>query len=230
MKITQVLLGLFIALIGCSSVAKPRVSHAKTSNEKPTTAEQVDVLAQVRDKYAKYEQINLKIQKTTYLEVLDKTKVSPQMMFITNQGEIRVDTEDVPKSTTILANKKAIVIDEADPEFGGPVRILISKNPSLKQSQAFLSVLFGKGDLAKFYTVTKKDAATYDLKAVDKNISAQKVQIKVDADNLQIQSIIYWDELKNKITLEMQTTAFLKEKNPKLFQYKIPKDAEVTEI
>ncbi len=225
MKITQILLSLFIALIGCSSMAKPKVSSVK-----PTTSQQVDVLEQIRNKYAKYEQINFKIQKTTYLEVLDKTKVSPQKMFITNQGEIRVDTEDVPKSITILANKKAIVIDEADPEFGGPVRVLISKNPTLKQSQAFLSVLFGKGDLAKFYAVTRKDKTTYDLIAVDKNLSAQKVQINVNADDLQIQKIIYWDELKNKITLEMQATAFLKEKNPKLFQYKIPKDAEVTEI
>ncbi|MCB0347686.1 MAG: hypothetical protein KDD37_02575 [Bdellovibrionales bacterium] len=225
MKIAQIILSALIALIGCSSVAKPKVA-----NTKPTVVEQTDALTDIRKKYANYEQINLKVQKTTYLEVLDKTKVSPQAIYVTNQGEIRVDTEEVPKSITILANKKAIVIDEADPEFGGPVRVLVSKNPTLKQSQAFLTVLFGKGELSKFYSVSRKDASTYDLKAVDKNLSAQKVQIIVNAEQLQISKIIYWDELNNKITLEMLTTAFLKERNPKLFQYKIPKDAEVTEI
>jgi outer membrane lipoprotein-sorting protein len=197
---------------------------------KPTTSEQVDVLQKIREKYSNYQQVNLKIKKTTYLEVLGKTKVSPQKMFITDKGEIRVDTEDSPKSSTILADNKALVIDEPDPEFGGPVRVLVNKSPMLKQSQAFLTVLFGKGDLEKFYKTTKKDGKFYDLKAVDSNISAQKVQIKVDADGLQIQQIVYWDELKNKITLDIETTAFLKERNAKLFQYKIPKGAEVTEI
>jgi outer membrane lipoprotein-sorting protein len=221
---------LLLCTISCEhSLAKPKVATA-SEKAKPTTIEQVDVLDSVRKKYANYEQINLKIKKTTYLEVLDKTKISPQKIYVTNQGEIRVDTEDVPKSSTILANNKALVIDEADPEFGGPVRVLVSKNQNLKQSSAFLTVLFGKGELSKFYTVTKKTGDVYSLKAVDSSLSAQKVEIKVNAENLQMSQIVYWDELKNKITLDIETTAFLKERNGKLFQYKIPKDAEVTEI
>lgn len=230
-KFTVLFLLLFS--IACEhSLAKPKVGPVdkKTKNVKPTTTEQVDVLDSIRKKYANYEQINLKIKKTTYLEVLDKTKISPQKIYVTNQGEIRVDTEEIPKSTTILANNRALVIDEADPEFGGPVRVLVSKNQNLKQSSAFLTVLFGKGELSKFYTVAKKTGDIYSLKAVDSTISAQQVEITVDGDNLQMSRIVYWDELKNKITLDVETTAFLKERNPALFQYKIPKDAEVTEI
>jgi outer membrane lipoprotein-sorting protein len=222
---------LLLFCVSCEhSLAKPKAVTDDIEKAKPTNLEQKDTLDSVRSKYANYEQINLKIKKTTYLEVLDKTKVSPQKIYVTNKGEIRVDTEDVPKSTTILANNKALVIDEADPEFGGPVRVLVSKNQNLKQSSAFLTVLFGKGELSKFYAVTKKTGDVYSLKAVDSNLSAQKVELTVNAENLQMSRIVYWDELKNKITLDIETTAFLKERNSKLFQYTIPKDAEVTEI
>jgi len=189
-----------------------------------------DLFGEVRKKYAKYKMVEIDASRITTISALDKTKETALKIYVASSGAMRIETKTEPKSITILNDKDAMVIDEPDEFFGGPVRVLISKNPELKNSQAFLRVIFGQLAIENVFTIKKEEKDFVVLSAVNSQFPVQEVRVYFDLKNKLISKIQYSDAQTNKISIKMLNTKFNKSEKTELFNYKIPKDAEITEV
>ena len=194
-------------------------------NIPPTT-----LFDEVRQKYSKYNLVSIDAKRETFMRVLNKTRSNDLKIFLSSKGDLRIETLSDPKNITILSDKKALVIDEPDPVFGGPLRVLVSKNPDIQESQSFLRLIFGSEPLGKLYRIVGGDDTTIHLRANKEGLSVQKASVVFDKTNKVINQIVYWDEQDNKITIDLEKSMFSKKEKKELFEFEIPKDAEVTEV
>tara|TARA_B100001248_G_scaffold54751_1_gene36188 strand:- start:15287 stop:15961 length:675 start_codon:yes stop_codon:yes gene_type:complete len=219
---------LFFLLVACSQMQSASVTKVHAKIKQPEASK--SYYDKVREKYSRYKMVELDVIRKTKIKALDKTRETELFVFISEKGQLRLETKQEPKSLTILNAERALVIDEPDPFFGGPVRVLIAKNPELKNSQAFLRVIFGHGDLNKFYKIKNKAKDSIQLEAVNDRLAVKEVKVTFDLSNTNISQIDYTDVQGNEVSLVIRSTQFKKQSEPKLFNFEIPKDAEITEV
>lgn len=219
-----------VANISVPTIDKNTKAEANTSKSKTENK----LLNFVRGKYKKNGFVQISISKELRLKALEKTKADQGKLYLANKGRFRLELNGPPKSIAILNSKKGWLVDYPDPDFGGKLQVLVSKSSKLQKSQDMIRLIMGEGDLKKYFFQKSKKLegknAIYFFKAATKDFDFTDLEIHINIVKKEISSIVYFDQLENKTSYIFEKTNFDASIDDSLFDYQIPKDAEVTVI
>lgn len=175
--------------------------------------------------------VTLNVEKKTKSELLGTETVSPGVIYISDD-KFRWDTEGKEKSRIIYDGKTIWTIQDPPKGFKVPPQVTKMKLDKKNENQILLKSLFhDKFDSQFKITKATQDKTTwvYKLVPVKKDAMVNDLEIKVSSKK-EISEIAYTDEVQNKISVLVNKVSLSKKPDLKLFQYKPPAGAQVTEI
>ncbi len=195
----------------------------------------LDLVKAVIGRYQKPEAIHSIIKKDVVFGLLEETKTSEGQLTY-SKGRLRLEIER-PEASLIVMNKDVIwVVTPTSKELGGKTQVLkISSKELSKQSKAPLAVLLSQKKAWDNFKIKKQSEKngiqTVVLVPVKPDTMGEIVSIemvfkKTDQD---LKSLSYKDELDNETKFTFLKTDFNAAVQDKVFSYKPPKGAEVTE-
>ena len=251
----KVLILVFLSHIACANsnpkqiedslVEDAKISTQATTQPAKKTAKKIKPIAtndtstfpllhSVRSRYSQSNSVSMAVDKTVVLEVLEQEKKSKAKMVVGKGGKLRFESLEEPKSVTIMNEKKAMIVDYPDKDFGGPIKVLLAKLGKVKQSQTILKSIMGNENLTGLFEIalmSQNDPNyVYEMKAKKADMDVKRIQISINSKADIIQRITYWDQIGNKTDLQFSDVNFSTDENPKAFDFKIPKNADVTEL
>ncbi len=208
---------------------------ATNSSAVATETTDTQVVAAVEKKYSEAKSIQAKIKKQLTLAVLEKEKEFSGQLFIQYGGFLKMEYEKPVRSFVLFENKVIWSVQyPEDPEFDNTIRVLKTKKPKDSQPQVILAFLLGEGEFLKFFNVKKVsengDYLGFELLPKDKKSEIKKLVMNIDRKNLLIRSMSYWDQIENKTQIDFSNIRFDKTLPKDIFKFKLPSNAEVTEI
>jgi outer membrane lipoprotein-sorting protein len=203
-------------------LAVPFMATAKPS--KPSASDVDSVLSRYRSAKA----IQAKVKKTVLQEVMGTSNTS-EGRFYFSKGKLRLDIEKPEKSTLVYDGKNIWLESRLDDQH---VQVTHMKAGELKRTDSLMAALFDRKDaLKKFNLLKAKDVdgeKVYSFEPKDKK-STEVRFLEVALKNKDIQRITYKDQVENTVSFEFHDLS--KESVPMAkFQYRLPKEASVTEM
>ncbi len=191
------------------------------------------LLQTISKKYSQFKLVSMDVEKLVTLGVLKKQKKSSGKLHLGENSQIRFEIDKPQKSLNIINEKTAWMIEIPDTP-AQKVRVIQATGSAHKKAQSILKIAFGKEDINKFFALESKkldkDIANYSFINTDKSLEIKKLQIFIHLKNLQIEQISYWDNLNNQTDLFFSNIEFSNNLKNELFEYKAPKDAQITNI
>jgi outer membrane lipoprotein carrier protein len=205
------------------------VAQAKV--KKPATA--MAVLKEVNKKYRNSKLVRIEADKKVSSELLGKT-TSYQGVIYLAQGKYRWEIETPEKSLLIFDGEIILNVQYPPKDLGGPVQVAKAKLDKNTKSQILISTLIGKEPIEKNFKVieekTEEEILSVELQPLTGDVRVKGLTLSVDVKTKQIKKILYKDDVDNTTDINMNKTEFLSKENKELFKYKIPKDAQVTNL
>lgn len=119
-------------------------------------------------------------------------------------------------------------------DLGGPVQVAKAKLDKNTKSQILISTLIGKEPIDKNFKIisekSDKDTLNVELQPLSGDLRVKGLTLDVDLKTKQITKISYKDDVDNTTEIQLKKTEFISKENKDLFKYKIPKDAQVTNL
>lgn len=178
--------------------------------------------------------ITVALKKKTVNTLLDKEKTSEGRLHYW-QGKLRVETESPEESILVMDGKTLWLAQTLPADMGGKVLVSKTQAKTLKKSSTLFAALLGNGKPLKEFKL--KDRRETDKKVhlefVPKNedeSEIQKLDLWINGPDQRLVQITYWDDKENEVTFELGDIEKIKGDKTKLFSYKPPKDAEITEF
>ncbi|MBS1969012.1 MAG: outer membrane lipoprotein carrier protein LolA [Bdellovibrionales bacterium] len=204
---------------------------AKSKEKKPASA--VSVLKEVSKKYRNSKLVKIEADKKVTSELLGKTTNYEGEIYL-SQGKFRWENE-TPEQTLLLFDGDTIWNVQYPPkDLGGPVQVAKAKLDKNTKSQILISTLIGKEPIDKNFKVisekSDKETLNVELQPLSGDLRVKGLTLDVDLKTKQIKKISYKDDVDNTTEIQLKKTEFISKENKDLFKYKIPKDAQVTNL
>jgi outer membrane lipoprotein carrier protein len=209
-----------------------RFAEAKTKAEKkPASA--VRVLKDVSRKYRNSKLVKIQTDKKVTSELLGKTTNYDGVIYL-SQGKFRWENETPEQSLLLFDGDNIWNVQYPPKDLGGPVQVAKAKLNKNTKSQILISTLIGKESIDKNFEVISENTAdgvlTTELKPLSSDLRVKQLTLEVDVKKKEIRKISYKDDVDNLTVIELKNTEFQKKENKDLFKFKIPKDAQVTNL
>lgn len=190
-----------------------------------------NTLSDVASKYRKSNLVTIQLVKTVKSNLLGKeTKYKGTVYLATNKFRLNIDEPD--KNQIIFDGKTIWNVQYPPKELPGPVQVAKSKLDKNSKKQILLSTLIAKDGIKENFKITKEEKLEEGTKVTlvplknELNIKTLDVAIK----NNKIASINYTDDVGNITTFVFEKTEFSSKSSLQLFKFKVPKDAQVTNL
>jgi outer membrane lipoprotein-sorting protein len=195
----------------------------------------VDLLRSIESKYQQSKSITANVKKILFVKTLNSKKETDGKMFIKSGGRLRLEFDKPSLNLVVLNSKELFSVQyPEDPEFDDKIRVLKSTRPQETQSQFVLTFILGKGGFLEHFKIKKAgengDFFFFQLEPKSKKSDITNLKIEVDRKNLVITQIRFWDRLENETAMNFSKVMFDETVSDKLFEFEVPKGAEVTEI
>jgi outer membrane lipoprotein carrier protein len=222
-----ILLSIFVFM----SMGPTYAAVAKNKVKKPASA--VSVLKEVSKKYRNTKLVKIETDKKVTSELLGKTTNYQGKIYL-SQGKFRWENE-TPEQTLLLYDGETIWNVQYPPkDLGGQVQVAKAKLDKNTKSQILISTLIGKEPIDKNFKVisekSDKETLNVELQPLSGDLRVKGLTLDVDLKTKQIKKISYKDDVDNTTEIELKNTEFISKENKDLFKYKIPKDAQVTNL
>lgn len=223
----QILAGFFILF--CLVALPLQTVFAATNEHKNTVA----LLKDVSKKYRASKLIKIEVEKKVTSDLMGKTTTYDGHIYL-SQGKFRWEN-DTPDETLLLFDGQTIWNVQYPPkDLGGAPQVAKAKLDKNTKSQILISTLIGKEPIDKNFEIidTQKDGDLniVKLKPLSSDVRVKDLILNVDGKTKQIREISYKDDVNNLTVIQMKKTDFnYKDKND-LFKFKVPKDAQVTNL
>lgn len=218
MKIQLFLLTSFVVFQAFSKGVVPKENHTE--------------LKSVFQKLKNAALVTMDVEKKTKSELMGTETTAPGVIYL-SQEKFRWDTDGKEKSRIIYDGKNLWTIQDPPKGFKVPPQVTKMKMDKKSEGQVLLKSLFNdKFDSQFKVTKTTKtsNGLVYYLVPTKKNETMiHEMEVRIDSNN-ELKEISYMDEVQNKIQVMINKIVVSKKADPKLFQYKPPADAQVTEI
>ncbi|MGZ3743353.1 MAG: LolA family protein [Pseudobdellovibrionaceae bacterium] len=206
-------------------------SQAKVKSKKQVSA--IAVLKEVSNKYRNSKLVKIETSKKVTSELLGKTTNYQGIIYL-SQGKFRWQNETPEQSLLLFDGEYIWNIQYPPKDLGGPIQVAKAKLDKNTKSQILISILIGKEPLEKNFKViqekTEQDVLSVELQSRTGDIRVKGLTLNVDMNSKLITKITFKDDVDNMTEIEMKKTEFLPKENRELFKYKIPKDAQVTNL
>ena len=243
--ITKVIRATFLFFLACQSAQTeeqaaelPRVSDQKDVELEPKLNEVKplqDTFEETIKKYSKGESIKIDLIKTAKLKMLNRVDEYKGLAFLKGKSKLRIEFFEPVKSIAVLNGKRAWVIEYPPKDVDDKVRVskfTLSKTPG--QSQLLITSILSSGNLLKTFKVEKNSDThgrlTYVLTPKKPMEEIKSIGLVIDQKKKEISEIKYLDPIDNETTFKFTKTSFGMELAPSLFEYSVPKGAEVNEF
>lgn len=190
-----------------------------------------NALIEVTSKYRKSNLVTIQLVKTVKSNLLGKeTKYKGTVYLASNKFRLNIDEPD--KNQIIFDGKTIWNVQYPPKELPGPVQVAKSKLDKNSKKQILISTLIAKDGIKENFKVTKEEKLDEGTKVTlvplknELNIKNLDVVIK----NNKISSINYSDDVGNLTTFVFEKTEFSTKNSTQLFKFKVPKDAQVTNL
>jgi outer membrane lipoprotein carrier protein len=224
-QILVVLLPVLFVFSTASSFAKEKATKAKSFA--------VATLKEVSKKYRNSKLVKIETDKKVTSELMGKTTNYQGFIYLA-QGKFRWENE-TPEQSLLLFDGETIWNVQFPPkDLGGQVQVAKAKLNKNTKSQILISTLIGKEPIDKNFEIlnekTDQEILSVELKPLFSDLRVKQLTLDVEPKTKEIKKISYKDDVDNLTVIEMKKTDFLKKENKDLFKYKIPKDAQVTNL
>jgi len=203
------------------------VSFAKAAPKKATlSVKDVDgVLA----KYRRAPAIQAKVKKTVVQETMGMENTSTGDFYF-SKGKLRLDFTE-PERTSLVYDGRFVWLESRLDDKN--IQVTKMRTNELKRSKSVLTALFEKEDVLRNFKLVKsaeKDGSKNYFFEPKKKRAEDEIQLlQIVLKNKDLERISYRDQLENTVSFDF--TEMTKGKVPAAkFSYKVPKNAQVTEI
>lgn len=204
---------------------------AKAKEKKPSTA--VSVLKDVSSKYRNSKLVKIQTDKKVTSELLGKS-TTYQGVISLSKGKFRWENQTPEQSLLLFDGDTIWNVQYPPKDLGGPVQVAKAKLDKNTKSQILISTLIGKEPIDKNFRVlsetTENGVLSVELQPRSGDLRVKDLSMNVDVKSKQITKISYKDDVDNITEINFKKTEFLSKENKELFKYKIPKDAQVTNL
>ncbi len=209
-------------LIALLVLVSPGFAHAK----KALTAKDVDT---VLSKYRQAPAIQAKVKKTVVQETMGIENTSTGDFYF-SKGKLRLDFTE-PEKTTLVYDGKFVWLESRLDDKN--IQVTKMRTNELKRSKSVLTALFEKKDILRNFKMVKAAEAdgskNYFFEPKKKKAEDEIQQLQIVLKNKELERVSYKDQLENTVSFDF--SELTKGKVPAAkFSYKIPKNAQVTEI
>ncbi len=192
------------------------------------------VLKEVSKKYRNGKMIKIETEKKVTSELMGRTTVYAGHIYLA-QGKFRWENDTPDESLLLFDGDNIWNVQYPPKDLGGAVQVARAKLSKTTKSQILMSMLIGREAIDKNFEIGPQVARDGEILSIELKPRSQDVRVKqlrlaVDTAAKEIRKISYKDDVDNLTEIEMKKTEFLKTENKSLFKYKIPKDAQVTNL
>lgn len=207
--------------------AAPAFAKVKAGKKKPVLAAK-DVET-VLAAYRKAPAIQAKVKKTVVQETMGTENTSTGEFFF-SKGKLRLDFTE-PEKTSLVYDGKFVWLESRLDDQN--IQVTKMRTNELKRSKSVLTALFEKKDVLRNFKMVKaaeeKGSKNYFFEPKKKKTDDEIQLLQVVLKNKELERISYKDQLENTVSFDFSDLTKGKVPAAK-FSYKIPKNAQVTEI
>lgn len=207
------------------AVAKPKAEK--------TLSPTVSVLREVSKKYRSTNVVQIPVDKKVTSELLGRTTEYQGTIYL-SQGKFRWENETPEKSLLLFDGDTIWSVQYPPEDLGGPVQVAKAKLNKNTKSQIFISTLLGKDPIDKNFDIISEKTAdntlSVELKPHSEDLQVKELRMDVDLKLKIIKNISYKDDVDNLTVIAMKKPELHKKVKKELFKFKIPKDAQVTNL
>ena len=184
-------------------------------------------------KYQKSKMVSMHVEKTVISEMLAKeTTYSGQIKL--SSGKFRWENEKPERTLLLFDGKNLFSVQYPSKEFNTGTQVAKSKIDEKGKKQILISSLLSPSSAkSKFKMLSEKKGpilTEVEIEPDSSDLQIKKLTISIHQKTKQIQNISYKDDVGNLTKMSFSNIKFESKADPKLFQYKIPKDAQVTNL
>ena len=228
---THIKLSVAVALLALSTFANLDIVLAGTPNIPNSAA---NLLKGVSKKYRGGKMIKIATEKKVTSELMGKTTVYAGHIYLA-RGKFRWENDTPDESLLLFDGDNIWNVQYPPKDLGGATQVAKAKLSKNTQSQILISMLIGVEPIDKNFEIgsetrSEQGALDIELRPRSQDVRVKQLRLGVDLASKEIRKISYKDDVNNFTEIEMKKTEFLKSENKNLFKYKIPKDAQVTNL
>jgi outer membrane lipoprotein carrier protein len=217
-----------------SKASSKGTTSAKKAGPAPKkTQASAGLLRDVSKKYRTDKVVKITTSKKVTSELLGKTTNYEGTIYLA-QGKFRWENQTPEESLLLFDGTTIYNIQYPPKDLGGPVQVAKAKLDKRTKSQILITTLLGTQPIDKNFVVVKTSAnpgmTSLELKPLTGDLRVKELSLNIDTQAKLIRTISYKDDVNNLTTIELTKTEFLKKENKDLFKFKIPKDAQVTNL
>lgn len=191
------------------------------------------ILAQTLARYQNTPMVESQIDKSVFTELLNKTKKQSGKIYLAKE-KIKIEFILPEKEMLLFDGSILWTVQYLPEELGGTHQVSRTKIEKKNRSQILLGLLFDKSQFKKYFKleseVVTDNKKKYSLSVLNKELKINQVDIVINKEKKEIDSISYVDDLKNKTEFILKEQIFHKDFKKDLFKYTPPKNAQVTNL
>ncbi len=206
-------------------------AQSKMAKKSPDAAS--IIFKALSNKYRNSKLVKIETEKKVTSELLGKTTNYQGVLYL-SEGKFRWENETPDQSLLLFDGQTVWNVQYPPKDLGGPVQVAKAKLDKNTKSQILISILLGKEPIDKNFKVihikNEKEILSVELLPLNGDIRVKGLTLEIDLKAKEIKNISYKDDVDNTTHIEMRKTEFFSRENKNLFKYKIPKDAQVTNL
>lgn len=211
-------------------------AKVKTSTKNENSlAPKVDlrILNEVTEKYRQAKMVKSNLAKTVKAELTGKETKNIGTIAI-SEGNFRIETVVPEKSLLVFDGKILWNEQSASEEFGGPAQVTKQILSKSGRAQTLFATLLTKDPVTKHFKINKLeirgDETFYFAESTNSDFNVKDFKIVIENKKKVVSEISFKDDIGNLTTMKFSEVEFKESSDKKLFNYKPPKGAQVTQI
>jgi outer membrane lipoprotein carrier protein len=184
-------------------------------------------------KYQKAKMVTMKVEKSVVSDLLGKETIYDGQIQLSS-GKFRWENETPEKTLLLFDGQTLFNVQYPSKEFKGKVQVGKTKIDEKSRKQILVSSLLSPGTTPSKFTVVSetkgKDLIEFEVKPETEDLQIKNLTVGIDSKTKKIHLISYKDDVGNLTKMAFSDIKFQSKADPKIFQYKIPKDAQVTNL
>ncbi len=198
-----------------------------------TASGATDLLKKVEGTYSKKSYVDADVVKTLKSELLGKETIHKGKIYIGN-GKFRWENK-TPEETLLVYDGTYIWnVQYPSKDFGGKIQVAKGKPDKKNKSHMIFLSLLGK-DLSKNFKIQKEDKqkdglVKLSIVPTEGQLAVKDLKLEVQTKDHTISALSYVDDIGNLTTLAFSNLKFKSKGDNKLFKFKPPKGAQVTDL
>lgn len=222
-----------VALISVLVAPNPTLAATKASAPAKKAVPAGTLLKEVTKRYRGNKVVKITTAKKVTSELLGKTTSYDGTIYL-SQGKFRWENETPEQSLLLFDGNMIYNVQYPPKDLGGPAQVAKAKLDKNTKSQILITTLLGNQPIEKSFKVVKESSAqnttTVQLEPLTGDLRVKELTLELDSKAKLIRKISYKDDVNNLTEIELTKTDFLTNPNKDLFKFKIPKDAQVTNL